>query len=264
MKLAQIILGRMPSNHQVLSALLILVGSAVSSPSRAVSPLLDTLDAMYSSPRRMDAVRRVRELRSRGADLEGLRWRHAYMILAEANGADSDPRRRALLDSARGVVDTLLLERRGDPGTWFVAALKDAVEASVSDPRRKLELSRSIRSRVGTCLDLEPSHAGCWFLLGRWHEGFGSLSTFERVMVGTVLGGMPRGASLDSARIALERADALRPNDLQILSDLATVLHSLGEIDDAREVARRALRAPAIGTEGRTARKRLRRRFAGL
>jgi hypothetical protein len=174
------------------------------------------------------------------------RWQEAYMLLVVANRASGRAERSRLLRAAAPKADSLMALHPGSADAWFVGGLALGVEAGFAEPRRRVELSKRLRTRIGRCLAIDPGHAGGWFLLGRWHEGFATLSPIEKGMVDLLLGGMPPSTSLDSARIALERAGALRPADLQIHLDLVRVLVRMGQGERARIVGQRALGLPLV------------------
>lgn len=174
------------------------------------------------------------------------RWQEAYMLLVVANRTPGRDERKRLLGVAAPKAESLMTLHPGSADAWFVGGLALGVEAGIADPRRRVELSKRLRARIGRCLAIDPGHAGGWFLLGRWHEGFATLSPLEKGLVDVLLGGMPVGTSLDSARIALERAGTLRPDDLQIHLDLVRVLVRMGQGERARVVGRRALDLPLV------------------
>jgi tetratricopeptide (TPR) repeat protein len=171
-------------------------------------------------------------------------WRQAYHRVVLANRIPDRKARAARVQSLLPQIDTLLRGHGDQADTWFVAALASGIQSTTVAPRRRVELSKQVRERIERCLGRDPAHPGAWFLLGRWHEGFATLNPVERTFVDLLLGGMPEGASLDSARLALERADRLRPDDLQILSDLVRVLALQGRTDKARLLAKRSLNVP--------------------
>lgn len=175
-----------------------------------------------------------------------VRWHESYMLLVVANRTAGREERRHLLQVAAPKAESLMTLHPGSADAWFVGGLALGVEAGFADPRRRVELSKRLRARIGRCLAIDQRHAGGWFLLGRWHEGFATLSSLEKGLVDVLLGGMPVGTSLDSARIALERAGTLRPDDLQIHLDLVRVLVRMGQGERARAVGRRALDLPLV------------------
>lgn len=192
-----------------------------------------------------DGAARLLE-QARAEDPKGFEplWRQAYHRMVLANRIPDRKVRGMRIQAVLPQVDSLLRDHPRQADTWFVAALASGIQSTTVGPRRRVELSKQVRERIEGCLGRDPSHPGAWFLLGRWHEGFATLNPVERTFVDLLLGGMPEGVSLDSARLALERADRLRPNDLQILSDLVRVLGLQGQPRRAREVASRSLAVP--------------------
>jgi hypothetical protein len=171
-------------------------------------------------------------------------WREAFVLLAVANREPDGIRRRSMLSAGSAVAESLVVRSPSRADSWFVASLALGVECQTAGPRRRVELSKRLRVRLDRCLSLDPSHAGAWYLLGRWHEGIASLSAPERFFADLLLGGIPAGASMDSARLCLERADLLHPGDLQVLHDLARIQKLQGRRDEALATCRRGLSTP--------------------
>ena len=208
---------------------------------------MDRLEAARILHERGDdegASRLLDQARSEAPNAFDPLWRQVYHRLVLANRIEDRQARSVRIQSILPQVDTLLRSHGGKADSWFVAALASAIHSTTVGPKRRVELSKQVRERIERCLARDPQHPGGWFLLGRWHEGFATLNPVERTFVDVLLGGMPDGASLDSARLALERADRLRPNDLQILHDLVRVLVLDGRADQARVLAKRSISVP--------------------
>lgn len=220
--------------------------SALPARASAVQDCLARAQARYAARDDSGALAALHQARSADPSHLEAAWQEAYMMLVIANRSDDKSVRRAWLHQAVPRIDTLLRRHPESADAWFVGALALGVEASVASPRRRVELSKDMRGRIARALALDPDHPGAWYLLGRWHEGFASLNPVERGFVDLLLGGMPPGASLDSARLALERAAAGRPRDLQIHLDLVRVLVGLHQRDKARIVARKAIGFPLV------------------
>ena len=90
---------------------------------------------------------------------------------------------------------------------------------------------------------IDPEHDGAYHVLGMWHAEIRRLSGIERFFAKTFLGGgfMDR-ASWDSAAVHMERAVALKPEDLQHRFDLAGVYMDLERYAEAREQLEEVLR----------------------
>jgi hypothetical protein len=224
----------------------LIAGLAMSAAPADVAALVREAQSRYGSQDDPGALRLLGEARKLDPDHLEARWQEAYMILVVANRTGDRGERLRLCRMAMPKVDSLMALFPGSADAWFVGGLALGVEAGFADPRRRVELSKRLRHRIARCLAIDPRHPGGWFLLGRWHEGFATLNPVEKGMVDLLLGGMPPGTSLDSARIALERAGALRPSDLQIHLDLVRVLVRMGRDERARIVAERALGIPVV------------------
>lgn len=233
------------STSLAVTLLVLLAGRLVSAS--APTPLVDRLESAKVLHERGDddgASRLLDQARNENPSAFDPMWRQAYHRLVLANRVEDRKERSPIVQAILPGVDSLLRLHAGQADSWFVGALASAIHSTTVGPRRRVELSKQVRTRIERCLGRDPLHPGAWFLLGRWHEGFATLNPVERTFVDVLLGGMPAGASLDSARLALERADRLRPGDLQILSDLVRVLVLEGRSDRARVVAKRSLTVP--------------------
>ena len=77
--------------------------------------------------------------------------------------------------------------------------------------KRKIALSKEVKSAAEAALAIEPQHPGALHILGRWNFGIASLGWFERSIAKIVYGGVPPGASMEQARSYFERAVAADP-----------------------------------------------------
>lgn len=174
----------------------------------------------------------------------GPRWRESFVHLALANREKDEIRRGHLLDLGAAQAESLVLEKPMEADAWFVGSLAVGVRSQKAGPRNRVALSKVLRARLDRCLALDPDHAGAWYLLGRWHEGIASLSMPERIFANLLLGGIPPGASMDSAVFCLQRSEKLRPGDIQVILDLARLQSETGRRKEAILTCRRGLSTP--------------------
>lgn len=201
---------------------------------------LDNAQARYQAGDDSLATRLLQDAIRSSPPCPDALWRLAFIRLSEANGADDPTRRKALWQVGRELSDRAMAVLPGSGKSWFVGALSIGVETSFSGPRRRVELAKVLRQRIDRSIALDPGDAGPWYLLAKWHEQISSLNLVERGFADIVFGGLPRGASPDSARVYLEKAHRLRPRDPQILLDLASNLDRAGLRAEALQVCRRA------------------------
>ena len=212
------------------------------------------------------ALELLRRARAEDPSDPGVPWRQAFVHLAMANREKDGIRRKALWTAGAALAESLVVRAPDRSDSWFVGALALGVETQTAGARRRVELSKKLRVRLDRCLALDRGNAGGWFLLGRWHEGIASLSAPERFFANMLLGGIPKGASMDSARLCLEHADRLHPGDLQVMFDLARIQLDLGRKKEALETCRKGLAIPpsSAGDQANLrAIERLRRKLEG-
>ena len=237
----------------LLAAIAILPPSA---PAEAATQArIQTAERLYGNQQDSAALLEIRQARTEMPTSLQARWREAFILPAVANRSKDTRVRLELLRTAQPKADSLVRLHPNSSEAWFVSALALGVECAAASPRRKLSLSKEMRQRIGRSLAFDAHNAGAWFLLGRWHETLASLGPMERGLANLLLGGMPKGVSVDSARLSLETAARLRPDDLQIHHDLVRVLMTQGKTTAARDLARRALGFPIASAGDRDNRK---------
>ncbi len=237
----------------ILAAIVILPHAAPSEA--AAQEHVQTAERFYGNQQDSAALAEIRLARAEMPSSIQARWREAFILLAVANRTKDGRVRQELLRTAQPKADSLVRIHPTSSEAWFISALALGVECAEVSPRRRLLLSKEMRQRIGRSLVLDVRNAGAWFLLGRWHETLASLGPVERGLANLLLGGMPYGVSMDSARLALENAAHLRSDDLQIHHDLVRVLIAQGMTTAARDLARRALGFPIASAGDRNNRK---------
>lgn len=203
-------------------------------------------ERLYESGDDSAAVRVLEQARIADPCCAEAAWRLAYVRLAEAN-RESDPTQRTKLwKLGRNLSDqcVALFPRSG--GAWFAAALAAGVESTFAGARRRVELSKIVHQRVARSIALDPKLAGSWYLLAKWHEGLCSLNPLERTFANLLLGGLPKGPSLDSTREYLQKSNTLRPNSPLVLLDLARTLDRSGRRAEALAICRHATGLPRV------------------
>jgi len=199
-----------------------------------------TAERQYDAGDDSSAVRLLERTISITPDCPDALWKLAYVRLAEANREPLLGKRTALWKLGRNLSDQAIIKFPRTGGAWFASALALGVESTISNAKRRVELSKILRERVGRALTLDPSLPGGWYLLAKWHEGLSSLNLTERGFANLLLGGLPKGASDDSARMYLGKALTLRPDDPLLLLELARNLERAELRSQALAVCRRA------------------------
>jgi len=129
---------------------------------------------------------------------------------------------------------------------WLAVAL--GRKALKEGPKKKLALAREIKSEVDRALDLNPQSARSYHVRAIWNRELASLNFVERMAANTVLGGVPKGASLENAVHDLERAVELDPGNINHHLELGRTWLELDRKDDARRELERAIALPPGAT----------------
>jgi len=122
---------------------------------------------------------------------------------------------------------------------WLAVTL--GRKALKEGPKKKLALAREIKSEVDRALDLNPQSARAYHVRAIWNRELASLNFVERMAANTVLGGVPKGASMENAVHDLERAVALDPGNINHHLELGRTWLQLDRKDDARRELERAV-----------------------
>jgi tetratricopeptide (TPR) repeat protein len=101
--------------------------------------------------------------------------------------------------------------------------------------RERIRSAEEIRREALRAIALDPTHAGAYHVLGRWHAQIMRLSAFQRFFARRLLGGGSFGeASWEQAIANLERAVALSPTTIQHRLELAQVFVDCQRYGEAR------------------------------
>lgn len=111
--------------------------------------------------------------------------------------------------------------------------------------RAKIRAATEIRNRALECVRIDPRHSGCHHVLGVWNAEVMRLSSFERVVARSLLGGPALGAaSWPEAQRYLERAVVLAPERIVHHLELGDVYRDRGNGVAARRAYETVGRLP--------------------
>jgi tetratricopeptide (TPR) repeat protein len=238
--------------------------AAIPAAGRVALPVLLLLVASPSTPqspraRADESVAQGASLFARG-DLKGAHESYLQAI-AVAPGHFSALHRLARVESE------LSQGAQGEEGRSLVAAAvehaREAVKAQPDSaaghlelavalgrqalkegPKTQLSLSREIKSEVDRALALDPSLGRGWHVLALWNRKLASLGFLEKAVARTILGGVPRGASMDNAVDDLKKAVGLEPAYVNHHLELGRTYLQLKRRDEARRELEQAVALP--------------------
>jgi tetratricopeptide (TPR) repeat protein len=173
-------------------------------------------------------------------------WRLSRVESQLGEAASGERQRRLVADAvghARAAIDA-----RPDSAQGHLA-LAVALDRQTLDEgaKTRLALAREIKSEVDRALAIDPGLGRAYHVRAIWNRRLSSLSFFERVAAHTpVLGGVPKGASMDNAVHDLQKAIELEPNVIDHHLELGRTYLKLKRRSDAIRELERAMALPAI------------------
>jgi tetratricopeptide (TPR) repeat protein len=187
------------------------------------------LEALGAAPGRFTVLHRLARVES--------------MLAEDASGEDGRRLVAAAVEHAREAVKTA-----PDSAVGHVElAVALGRQALKEGPKTQLSLSREIKSEVDRALALDPAQGRAWHVRALWNRKLASLNLFERAIARTVLGGVPRGASMENAVADLQKAIQLEPAYVNHRLELGRTFMQLKRRDEARRELERAVGLPATG-----------------
>jgi tetratricopeptide (TPR) repeat protein len=137
------------------------------------------------------------------------------------------------VDHARAAVAVAPDSAQGH--VWLAVAL--GRQALKEGPKTRLALSREIKSEVDRAIAIDPGIGRAYHVRALWNRKLASLNFLERGVANSVLGGVPKGASMENAVRDLQKAVELEPNFIHHRLELGRTYLMVKE----REKARREL-----------------------
>ena len=146
----------------------------------------------------------------------------------------------AAVEHARAAVSAAPESAQGH--VWLAATL--GRQALKEGPRKRLALSREIKAEADRALQIDPNLARACQVRAIWNRKVASLSVIERMAANAVLGGVPKGASMENAVHDLEKAVELEPNYVNHHLELGRTFMMLKRTGEARRELEKAAGLP--------------------
>ncbi|MFI5372071.1 MAG: tetratricopeptide repeat protein [Candidatus Eisenbacteria bacterium] len=158
----------------------------------------------------------------------------------DAHGEDQRTLSMAAVEHARTAVR--VASDSAQAHVWLAVAL--GRQAMREGPKTRLALSREIKSEVDRAIALDPHIGRAYHVRAIWNRELSSLNMFERTMANAVLGGVPKGASMDNAVADLKTAVELEPDYVNHRLELGRTYVDLKKYDLARPELEKAVGLP--------------------
>jgi tetratricopeptide (TPR) repeat protein len=98
--------------------------------------------------------------------------------------------------------------------------------------KQKIANAKVIKTEAETAIKLNPKLARAWHILGHWHRAVAGFNAFEKIMIKTVFGDIPRGGSYEEAIECFSKAAELEPKAMIHSYELALTYHKRGNKND--------------------------------
>ena len=122
---------------------------------------------------------------------------------------------------------------------WLAVAL--GRQALREGPKSRLAISKEIKSEVDRAVTLDPTIGRAWHVLAMWNVKISSLNAIERMAANAVLGGVPKGASFESAETAFKKAIELEPAYVNHRLEYGRLLKEMKRLSDSRRELEKAI-----------------------
>jgi tetratricopeptide (TPR) repeat protein len=165
-------------------------------------------------------------------------WRAAGALIdigkRTPDGVPSAARDSAYAEAEACARRAVALNPEGAAGHFMLAQAIGRASLS-KGTRERIRGAEEIRHEALRAIALDPTQAGAFHVLGRWHAQIMRLSGFQRFFARRLLGGGSFGeASWEQAIANLERAVALSPTTIQHHLELAQVFVDCQRYGEAR------------------------------
>jgi len=170
-------------------------------------------------------------------------WRVARVESERGEDATGEERRELIVvavEHARAAVKAAPDSAQGH--VWLAVAL--GRQALKEGPKTQLAMSREIKSEVDRALEIDPGIGRGYHVRAMWNRRIASLNFMERAAANTVLGGVPKGASMDNAVRDFQKAIELEPNYVNHHLELGRTYMQLKHWSEAREELNTAISLP--------------------
>lgn len=144
---------------------------------------------------------------------------------------------------------------------YAVALARENENAS---SKTKIANAKEIRSACDQVFKLDPNNATAFHIMGRWHRTFASLNGFEKTMINTLYGGVPKGGTYADALEMFSKAIKLEPKLSMHVYELAVTYYEMGQKENAKKFAQKVMEYPVKSKDDEKTRKECEKLLAKL
>jgi len=171
---------------------------------------------------------------------------HASRMTSNVAGhiKDKEERRKKLVVAEKYAKHSIKLNPKS-PDAHFSLVITLGLQSEIApSPREKVKDAKLIREEAEKIIEVDPTYALGYFVLGKWHFEVSKFNWLERTACDLFFGGFPENVSMEEAVKNFNKATALDPNQIIILYGHASVLHYEGKDEEAIKVLEKAINLP--------------------
>lgn len=220
----------------------------------------DSLESQFKSAEALAAYQQAAVQRPDDADLQRKIAKQYVEMVLDA------PSRGEKTRLAKLGYETSLQAKKLEPADAEVrvtVAIAAGRLAFYSEPRRRLELSRQVKSEAEESIRLDSRLALGWHVLGRWHYEIANLNPVLRVVAEAVYGKIPPGSNEEAVR-CLEKAVSLEPGNALFQAELGRAYLAVGRKAEAKRALEKSLTLPRRNRDDAGAQSRAKEALRGL
>jgi Tetratricopeptide repeat len=141
----------------------------------------------------------------------------------------------AFYRKALSFTDTMQLHYKDSAQSYFLKSIAAANLFDFLHGKQKLALALIVRSNADKSIELSPSFAPAYIVLGAYYRLVATAGPVQKLLARILYGNVPAGTLQDSKR-ALREALKLSPQNIYGRLELAQTLRALGEKQEARDL----------------------------
>jgi len=172
----------------------------------------------------------------------GILWRMARTRTDVARRVEDEDHQQALFRRALGEATTAVRLDPESSNAHLTKAVCAGRLALVEGTRRRVELSREMRTHADHAITLDQTNDLAYHVRGRWHYEIAGLGWAARTVMRIVYGGLP-DASYAQAEDDYRQAIALQDRVVHRY-ELGRVLQALGRTSEAKEQYQKTIAMP--------------------
>ena len=168
-----------------------------------------------------------------------------YYYGLKGRRSDNEDYKMAMYDTSRMHAEKTYAIDSNTSEANYAMALAMGIVAEISGTSDKIAASKKLRYYCERSIELDPTYAKPYYILGRWHNTIANFSWFEVFLVDLLFGGTPVGASHEKALECMLTAVKYEKSFLYY-HGLAGAYAELDMDEKAIEVLKEALKLPLV------------------